>query len=181
MKKYGKIALALVFTASTIIPIHAETFPDMTPREYREAEREAIKEEIGLVIENHPALGYLVYVNHQGRKVTRNYYKNQVKVEKKSYYEVEDLIGYIDQMFPNFQFDPRDTTAEHVQPGDYIYMHLSPDRTITHISASTDHIVRYGKVKQFSPGGMDTSKMVLEDENSQIFHLEVSKIGRAHV
>ncbi len=108
-----------------------------------------------------------------GEKVTRNYYKNQVKVEKAPYYEVEDLIGYIDEMFPSFKFDPRDTTAEHVQPGDYIYMHLDSERVITNISASTNHIVRYGKVKQFTPGGMAISKMMIEDEQGQIFHLEV--------
>ena len=173
MKRYGKIALALLFSASIVMPIYPQTFPNMTESEYRTAERLGIKEEIGLVIQNQPQLGYLVYVNHQGRQVTRNYYKNQVKVEKKSYYEVEDLIGYIDEMFPSFQFDPRDTTAEHIQPGDYIYMHLSEDGTITHASVSSDYIVRYGKVKQFTPGGMDTSKMIIEDESGRVFHLEI--------
>jgi len=174
MKKHGKIALALFLSASITIPIYSQTFPNMTQEEYKQAEGQAIKEEIGLVVENYPGLGYLVYVNHRGQEITRSYYKNQVKVEKKSYYEVEDLIGYIDQMFPSFQFDPRDTIAEHIQPGDYIYMHLSADDTITHVSVSADYIVRYGKVKQFSPGGMDVSQMVLEDEHGQIFHLNIS-------
>ena len=183
MKRFGKIALTLLFSASIVMPIYPQTFPNMNRDEYKQAnmnrdeykqaQNVAITEEIGLVVDNKPDLGYLTYVNINGQKITRNYYKNQVKVEKLSYYEVEDLIGYIDQMFPSFEFDPRDTTAEHIQPGDYIYMHLAPDKTITHISASTDHIVRYGKVKQFNPGGMTASQMVLEDEKGQIFHMEI--------
>lgn len=173
MKKYGKIALAFLFSASIILPIYPQTFPNMTNSEYRTAQNRAISEEMGLVVGNNPALGYLTYVNVNGEKITRNYYKNEVKVEKALYYEVEDLIGYIDEMFPSFQFNPRATTAEHIQPGDYIYMYLDKDRTITHISASTDYIMRYGKIKQFVHGGMDKSTMVLEDEQGQVFHLEV--------
>lgn len=174
MKKHGKLALALLFSASMVLPIYPQTFPNMDQNEYKEAQTQRIREERGLVIANEPNLGYLTYVNHKGQTLTRNYYKNQVKVEKIPYYEVEDLIGYIDEMFPNFKFDPRDTTAEHIQPGDYIYMHLARDQTITHISASASHIVRYGKVKQFIPGGMDMSKMVIEDEQGQLFHVEIS-------
>lgn len=174
MKKYREIGLAFFLAASIIVPIYPQTFPNMTTEEYNQVQQAPQREERGLVIENYPNLGYLVYVNAAGQKITRNYYKNQVKVEKIPYYEMEDLIGYIDEMFPNFTFDPRDTTAEHIQPGDYIYMYLSPDRTITHVSASTNHIVRYGKIKQFSPGGMSDSFIVLEDENGQVFHMEVS-------
>lgn len=173
MRRYKQAALALLFSASIVMPIYPQTFPNMTEGEYKQAEQSRVNEERGLVLVNQPELGYLTYVNAQGQKITRNYYKNEVKVEKPSYYEVEDLIGYIDQMFPSFKFDPRDTRAENVQPGDYIYMYLAPDKTITHISASVDHIVRYGKVKQFNPGGMDMSQMVIEDEQGQIFHLEV--------
>ena len=174
MKKYQSVALAFLFSASIVLPVYSQTIPNMTTSEYRQAQNQAIREDRGLVIVNEPALGYLTYVNAKGQAITRNYYKNEVKVEKAPYYEIEDLIGYIDQMFPSFQFDPRDTTAEHVQPGDYIYMHFAADQTITHISASTNHIVRYGKVKQFSPGGMAMSKMVIEDEQGQLFHMDIS-------
>ncbi|HHX60514.1 MAG TPA: hypothetical protein GX707_07295 [Epulopiscium sp.] len=173
MKKYGKVALTLLFSASIVLPIYPQTFLNMDQDEYKQAQTQAIKEERGLVIDNQSDLGYLTYVNHKGEKVTRNYHKNEVKVERITHYEVEDLIGYIDEMFPNFKFDPRDTTAEHVRPGDYIYMHLAPDKTITHISTSINHIVRYGKVKQFVPGGMGMTTMVIEDEQGQTFHMEV--------
>lgn len=173
MKKYGKLALALVFAASITPPVYSQTFPAMTDSEYNQAQNAAIREEIGLVIENNPDLGYLVYVNNNGQEITRNYYKNQVRFEKQSYYEVEDLIGYINQMFPSFEFDPRETKAEQIQAGDYIYMHLTADGFISHVSASTNHIVRYGKVIQFSPGGMDLSTIVVEDEQGQIFHLDI--------
>ena len=174
MKKYRSIALALLFSASIILPIYPQTFPNMDANEYNEAQRKSINEERGLVIANEPSLGYLTYVNHEGQTLTRNYYKNQVRVEKPAHYEREDLIGYINQMFPSFEYDPRATTAEHVQPGDYIYMHLTKDNIITQISASTNHIARYGKVKQFIPGGMGMSTMVIEDEQGQIFHQQVS-------
>ncbi len=174
MKRYRSIAVAFLFSASIVLPVYPQTIPNMNAAEYKEAQKQKITEERGLVIANEPELGYLTYVNVKGETITRNYYKNEVKVEKAPYYEVEDLIGYIDEMFPSFQYDPRDTTAEHVQPGDYIYMHLSKDKTITHISASTSHIVRYGKVKQFTSGGMAMSKMMIEDEQGQIFNMEVS-------
>lgn len=173
MTKRTKLGLALLLTASIVTPIYPQTYPNMTEQEYRQAQRDLTREERGLVIQNHPNLGYLIYVNSQGKEVTRNYYKNEVKVEKASYYEIEDLIGYIDEMFPNFNYDPRDTTAEHIKPGDYIYMYLSADGTITHVSASNNHIVRYGKVKQFSPGGTANSIMTIEDEQGQMFTMEI--------
>lgn len=174
MKKYRSKALALLFSASIILPIYPLTLPNMDANEYKEAQSQAIKEESGQVIANEPNLGYLSYVNHEGQTITRNYYKNQVRVEKPSHYETEDLIGYINQMFPSFQYDPRATTAEHVQPGDYIYMHLNKENIITQISASSNHIARYGQVKQFIPGGMEMSTMVIEDEQGQLFHHQVS-------
>ena len=173
MRPYTKVVLALLFSASIVMPIYPQTFPNMTEKEYTQAQTQKIREEMGLVVENQPQLGYLTYVNAQGKTIVRQYHKNQVKVEKAPHYEVEDLIGYIDEMFPSFEFDPRDTTAEHLQPGDYIYIYLAPDQTITHISASTNHIMRYGKVKQFTPGGMAVSKMLIEDERGQLFHLEI--------
>ncbi len=71
----------------------------------------------GIVVENNTEYGYIVVIDNNGKKVTKNYYTDQIEVEKQPYYESGDDIGYLDQMFPNFEYDPRDTTIDEIEPG----------------------------------------------------------------
>ena len=78
--------------------------------------------------------------------MTATYYPYDLQVEKQPYYESEDKIGYLDEMFPNFSYDPRDTDISNIKAGDCIYVRKNQEGVITYISAYNDYIMRYGKI-----------------------------------
>ena len=104
-----------------------------------------INEVRGVVTENNPSLGYLTIVDNKGNEITKNYYENDIKVEKQQYYDSDDEIGYIDQVFPNFKYDPRDTSISEVEAGDIVFIRCYKDDpdAIESISASTNYVMKY--------------------------------------
>ena len=139
----------------------------------------------GIVIENDPDFGYLTIVDNKGNLITKNYYADSVKVEKQQYYDLDDEIGYIDEVFPNFHYDPRDSFIEDIEPGDIVFMRFDPEDPdlISNISASTNYIARYGKITQITRGE-GISRYLVEYENKQtnwfdvVDNIYVSKLGR---
>ncbi len=106
----------------------------------------------GIVIENNPDFGYMRVFNNQGNKVTFNYNTGDLLVvEKQQYYDNDDEIGYIDQVFPNFDYDPRDTTIDQIEVGDIVFIRPSEEDPsyIESISASPNYTMKYGKIKNF--------------------------------
>lgn len=137
--------------------------------EYYEAASGDIYEDKGIVVENEPYLGYLVYRNAQGEQITANYYRQNLVVEKQPFYESSDRIGYLDELFPNFQFDPRDTTIDKVKPGDNVYLRMNREGDIQYISAYNDYIMRYGKVKNWDVLGAGAGTLTLEDDRGRLY------------
>lgn len=154
------LGLALSFTSQSF----AYTPPYLTGDEYEEQVSGYLDEDRGIVIENKPELGYLVYRNAKGRKITASYYSSEMVVEKQPYYEEADRIGYIDELFPYFGFDPRDTTIGQIKPGDTIYLERNSDGDITYISAYSDYLVRYGRVQSW-----DMNQLILEDGQGRLY------------
>ncbi|MGL5677040.1 MAG: hypothetical protein ACRDDX_11540, partial [Cellulosilyticaceae bacterium] len=158
----------------------------MTEDQYNKEQAGLIYEDRGIVVENYPALGYMVYRNGSGQEVVAYYYSAEMVVEKAPYYEQEDKIGYIDELFPSFNFDPRDTTIEHIWPGDNIYLQMDDEGYITYISAFNDYAVRYGKVHTWVMGAEAYSTLVLEDVKGKLYHyripanVPISKGGRGY-
>ncbi|PHV70139.1 hypothetical protein CS063_11725 [Sporanaerobium hydrogeniformans] len=165
----GIICLALSVGTGAL----ASTATYLDGEEYSDALNDRFMEESGLVLENNPQLGYITYRTKEGYTLTRNYYKEEVTVEKQPYYESEDRIGYIDELFPNFEFDPRDTTIEHIQPGDYIYVRVNKESLITYVSAFNDYMMRYGKVTSFTFNSGDTATILIEDEKGRSYSYRV--------
>ena len=122
----------------------------------------------GVVVENNAEFGYLVVIDNNGNQVTKNYFEDQVEVEKQPYYESGDDIGYLDQMFPNFEYDPRDTTIDQIEPGDVVFITSSKDDPtyIEKISASPNYIMKRGKVSQIT-NNVDIIKMLVQFDNGQ--------------
>ena len=146
----------------------ANTPPYLTEKEYEEQKNNRVFEDNGIVVSNNPALGYLVYRNSYGEECTANYYSNEIVVEKQPYYESEDRIGYLDELFPHFNFDPRDTTVAQLMPGDNIYIQMDTESNIKYISAYNEYIMRYGKVKTWRFGSGD-GNLVIEDETGRVY------------
>lgn len=128
----------------------------------------------GIVVENDPDLGFLTVIDNRGNYLTKYYYENDLMVKKKQYYEGDDEIGYLNQMFPNFRFNPFDSSIREIEPGDIVFFRVDDTDidTITHISASTDYIAKYGKIKSFEPKGSVTT-MLIEYENKQTAAFEI--------
>lgn len=139
----------------------------------------------GIVVENNTGLGYITIVDNNGNEVTKNYYETNLTVEKQQYYDASDEIGYYDQVFPNFKYDPRDTTIDQIEPGDIVFIRPSstdPD-TIESISASTNYIMKYGKVTQKTTNnGLSQMLITYEDKQTTWFDVAdsifVSKDGK---
>jgi len=128
----------------------------------------AVAEIRGIVVENNPQLGYLTFIDNNGKTVTKSYYEDDLMVEKSEHYQVNDDIGYIDQVFPHFEYDPRDTTIAAIEPGDIIFIRMAPGDTnrIIEISAATNYTMKYGKVRTMQANDGYTSILV-EFEDKQ--------------
>lgn len=122
----------------------------------------------GVVVENNTEYGYLVVIDNKGNKVTKNYYADQIEVEKQPYYQNGDNIGYLDQMFPNFEYDPRDTTIDQIEPGDVVFITSIKDEPtyIEKMSTSPNYVMKRGKISQIN-NNIDTVKMLVQFDNGQ--------------
>lgn len=159
------LILASLSLATSVVAMPTYMDEDM----YDEATSGDIYEDKGIVVENQPYLGYLVYRDARGRKVTANYYRQDLIVEKQPYYESADRIGYLDELFPQFKFDPRDTTIDQVRPGDNIYLRMDKEGDVQYISAYNDYVMRYGKVKGWTLSGSGAGVLRLEDDKGKLY------------
>ncbi|MDR2899750.1 MAG: S-layer homology domain-containing protein, partial [Clostridiales bacterium] len=144
-----------------------------------------IQETRGIVVENNPDFGYITFVDNTGQMVTKNYYADSITVEKQKYYDADDEIGYIDEVFPNFEYDAKDTYIEDIEAGDIIFVRYNPEdlSIIDNISASTNYVAKYGKISQITRGE-GISRYLVEYENNQTSWFDVadnifvSRVGR---
>lgn len=137
---------------------------------------ESLEEEFrGIVIENNTDFGYLVVIDNSGKQIVKNFYDNDIKVKKQQYYDADDEIGYIAQMFPYFKYNPTDSSIHEIEPGDIVFIRTDPDNPdyISAISASTNYIAKYGKILQYTYNG-SYYEMLVEYENKQTSWFDVS-------
>lgn len=165
LKQFTILALAALTLTTSAMAMPTYLNSD----EYNEAASGNIYEDRGIVIENQPYLGYLVYRNNRGQEVTANYYRQDITVEKQPYYESADRMGYLDELFPNFNFDPRDTTIDQIKAGDSIYLRMNKQGDVQYISSYNDYIMRYGKVHSWDVSGQGAGTLVLEDDKGRLY------------
>ncbi len=137
------------------------------------------KELRGIVTENNTSYGYLTVIDNNGNEVTKNYYAGQITVEKQQYYDMDDEIGYYDQIFKNFKYDARDTDISSIEPGDIVFIKTYSDNpdTIEAISASTNYTMKYGKIAQFNRDTInnDNYQMLMQYEDGQTAWFDVAE------
>jgi len=166
----GSLLLALCMSTTTSASISSY----LTQSEYSEILWDDYSEDKGIVVENYPELGYLTYKNSNGQLITCNYYAEEVAVEKQPHYEMEDKIGYLDELFPNFTYDPRDVQITSIQVGDCIYIRTNSEGYITYISAYNDYSMRYGKVVSFNYNTGEIANLQLEDQKGNLYSYDIS-------
>ncbi len=93
-------------------------------------------------------LNYITFTDNNGNEVTKNFYRNEIQVTKLPYYEAEDQIGYIREIFPDFRYDPAQSQIDSLELGDVITVQLDPYNLqyIKKIHASGHYMMKYGKV-----------------------------------
>lgn len=123
----------------------------------------------GVVVDNNPEFGYITVLDNDAKEVTKNYFSDDIVVEKQPYYDDRDDIGYLDEIFPSFEYDPRDTTIDKIEAGDIVFIRSQKDDPtyIDKISASPNYIMRYGKVQQII-NDIDKINMTIKLEDGQI-------------
>ena len=164
---YRLAVLALVAFTSTSSVMALPVY--LNQEEYTEALSGKLIEDTGIIVENNTNLGYIVYRDRNGTLKKSNYYVEDLEVEKYPYWENYDRIGYIDQLFPNFEFDPMDTTIDKLDVGDSIYIRKDSEGTIKYISATSDYTMRYGKVQNIS-----SQYITLKDDKGKIYSYHLS-------
>lgn len=129
----------------------------------------------GIVVDISPQLGYITIVTHDGDRITKHFYKKEMTVEKQQYYDDENEIGYYDEVFPDFRYDPMDTTIDHVDVGDTVTLILDPENkdNITKLSAKANLRMYYGKVEYIQSQGTHGSKvhLLIEDGTRNILNV----------
>lgn len=132
---------------------------------------QAVSSEIsGIVKENNTSFSYITIIDWNGNEITKSYSKSQVVVEKQNFYDESDEIGYIDEMFPDYEFDDRDSDVEWVEAGDIVHMKIDPTNKdyVTNISAKTNYVVKYGTVRDISYKGADGANVMITYDDQSI-------------
>lgn len=130
----------------------------------------------GIVKENNISFSYITIIDWNGNEITKYYHKSQVQVEKQNYYDENDDIGYIDEMFPDYRFDERDSSISEIEPGDIVHMRMDPldSQYVQLISAKTNYIVKYGTIKEVSYKGAEGTNIIVEydDSTTAVFDIQ---------
>ncbi|MCF8018689.1 MAG: S-layer homology domain-containing protein [Vallitaleaceae bacterium] len=101
----------------------------------------------GIVKEINTQFNFITIEKWDGGEITKYFNKDQVRVEKQNYYDLEDEIGYIDEIFPEYGFDERDTGIEAIEVGDVVHLLMSSNgQYIEAISAKTNYNVKFGEI-----------------------------------
>ncbi len=138
-----------------------------------------INEVRGIVVENNPKFGYMVIYNNNGTKSTYNYDPGSLQtVKKREYYQTEDTVGYIDQVFTTGNYNPVNSTIDRIEAGDIVYIRpSSTDKTyIESISASPNYTTKAGTIKSFIDNGTTVNMLVQFDNGTQSFYTFPSSI-----
>ncbi len=138
-----------------------------------------VNEVRGIVVENNPNFGYMVIYNNNGTKSTYNYDVGSLQTVKKlEYYQNEDTVGYIDQVFKNGNFNPVNSTIDKIDAGDIVYIRPSKEDAtyIESISASPNYTTKSGTIKSFVDNGDTVNMLVGFDNGTQSMYTFPSDI-----
>jgi len=140
----------------------------------------------GIVVENNPNFGYITVLSNDGNLITMQYDESDMRVLKRQYFDVNNMIGYISEVFPNFRFNPLESAISEIEPGNIVFIRPDPENPnrIAFISAATNYTTRFARIVQITRNGPTTS-LTVEYDNRQIAFFDVAtdililKDGRA--
>ncbi len=125
----------------------------------------------GIVIEHNRDFNYIRISDWDGNEQIKRYNESTVEVEKEDYYDNEDQVGYLDQLFPYYGFDEDDAHVDDIEAGDIVHLKLDPADTgnILAISAKTNYTVKYGEILTALDRGDDGFTYTIEMDDNSIY------------
>lgn len=102
----------------------------------------------GIVTEHNREYNYLRITDWNGQEVVKRYRENTISVERQAYYDDEDEVGYIDELFPTYEFDEDDTDINAIEVGDIIHLRVDPAEPeyILLARAKTNYTVKFAEI-----------------------------------
>lgn len=132
----------------------------------------------GLVKSHDKNFNFIVITGWDGKEYVKQYNPKTIVVEKENYYDTEDTIGYIDEMFPNYKFDKSDVDIKDIEEGDIVTVRMNPEneKEILSLRAKTNYVVAFGEIlSSIYKGSAGTDIIVkLGDGSVKSFHLPSS-------
>jgi hypothetical protein len=130
----------------------------------------------GIVLEHNTSFNYMRVTDWDGNEVVKKYNEGEVSVEKQEYYDQEDQVGYIDQLFPYYRFDEKDTSIDAIEAGDIVHIKLSSTNSenIIAISAKTNYTVKFGEVMTSLYKGDEGYKLTLKLSDNTVISYDVT-------
>ncbi len=128
----------------------------------------------GIVIEHNRDFNYIRISDWNGNEQIKRYNEASVEVEKEDYYDNEDQVGYLDQLFPYYGFDEDDADINDIEAGDIVHLKLDPANSgnIIAISGKTNYTVKYGEVLTAVDHGDDGFTYTIKMEDNSIYSYE---------
>lgn len=129
----------------------------------------------GIVKEISVKFRFITIEAWNGGEITK-YFGQDVRVEKQNYYDDEDEIGYIDEVYPTYAYDERDADISAIDPGDIVHMKMDPANLqyVTDISAKTNYSVKFGTIMNIRDYGAQGLNIRIGYSDNALGALEVS-------
>ncbi len=131
----------------------------------------------GIIKEVNEDFSFITIEGWNGGEVTK-YFNRDVVVEKENYYDTEDEIGYLDEMFPYYGFDEKDAQISELEVGDIVHLRLDPSNLqyVTDISAKTNYSVKFGEVTEIADYGANGLLLRISYDDRSLGALDVGAL-----
>ncbi len=132
----------------------------------------------GMVAEHNQEFNYLRIIDWDGQEVIKRYRENNIIVERQAYYNEEDEIGYIDELFPSYAFDPDDATINAIEAGDIIHVRVDPKETdyIVLARAKTNYTVKFGEIVMVGERGDAGRTLTIRTDDGMVATYDIHSL-----
>ena len=124
----------------------------------------------GIVTEHNREFNYLRMTDWNGNDIVKRYRENNIVVERQAYYDDEDEVGYIDELFPSYAFDESDVNIGAIEVGDIIHIKINPSEPeyILRARAKTNYVVKFGEIVMILDQGNDGKKITIRTDDGMV-------------
>jgi len=131
----------------------------------------------GIVTEHNREFNYLRMTDWNGQDVVKRYRENNITVERQAYYDDEDEVGYIDELFPYFGFDENDTDINAIEVGDIIHIRVDPSEPeyILLARAKTNYTVKFAEIIMVNDQGDAGKTLTVRTDDGMVSTYDINE------